>query len=323
MKISKNLKSNNFKTIYLAGGCFWGVEEYFKRFNGIELTEVGYANGLTGNTNYQNISKTDHAETVKIIYNSEITSLENILVKYFNIINPTILNRQGNDIGRQYRTGIYYTDEIDLNIIKNFISKIQNNYSSTIVVEVEKLKNFVKAEDYHQDYLEKNPNGYCHINIKDIEYDKPYVDKNKYSLPSKEWIKSNLTNEEYLVTQENYTEKPYINKYNNSFEKGIYVDIVTGEPLFLSKDKYNSGCGWPAFSKPIDEEVVKYHEDNKLKVSRTEVRSRIGDSHLGHVFEDGPKEMGGLRYCINSASLKFIPEKSMEKEGYGEFLKYL
>lgn len=323
MLIKKDYSSNNYKTIYLAGGCFWGVEEYFKRILGVEYTEVGYANGIGEETNYYRLKETKHSETVKIIYDRNIIDLKNLLIKFFKIIDPTSLNKQGNDVGLQYRSGIYYEKEEDKKIILDYIDGVANRYSKEIVVEVEKIKNFIKAEEYHQEYLRKNPLGYCHINMEEFENEKPVVDENNYSKPNKEEIKNRLTEEQYLVTQKEMTEKPYNNIYNDNFQKGIYVDIVTGEPLFLSTDKYNAGCGWPSFTKPIDEEVIQYRKDNKLRTERIEVRSRVGDSHLGHVFNDGPKEKGGLRYCINSASLRFIPLNTMEKEGYEEYIKYL
>ncbi|QQK07918.1 peptide-methionine (R)-S-oxide reductase MsrB [Miniphocaeibacter halophilus] len=323
MLIKKDYSSNNFKTIYLAGGCFWGVEEYFKRILGVEYTEVGYANGISEETNYRLLNETKHSEAVKIIYDTNIINLKNILEKFFKIVDPTSINKQGNDVGIQYRTGIYYEKEEDKKIILEYINEVQKKYSKKIVVEVEKIKNFTKAEEYHQEYLRKNPLGYCHINLEEFEVEKPVVNEKNYSRPNNKEIKKALTEEQYLVTQEDMTEKPFRNIYNDNFNKGIYVDIVTGEPLFLSSDKFDSGCGWPSFSKPIDEEVIKYKKDNKLKVERTEVRSRVGNSHLGHVFNDGPREKGGLRYCINSASLKFIPIENMKEEGYEDYIKYL
>lgn len=306
--------------IYFAGGCFWGVEGYFQKVKGVLETEVGYANGESDDTSYEEIDKTGHAETVMIKYNKNRITLEELLIHYFRIIDPISLNKQGNDIGTQYRTGIYYVDDSDREIIDSMIDYQQKKYSEKILVEVEKLKNFVLAEDYHQDYLINNPKGYCHINLNDVN--KPLLEE-EYIKPDKEVLKEKLSELEFLVTQEDYTESPYLNKYNSHYEKGIYVDVVTGEPLFLSSDKFESGCGWPSFTRPIVNEVVKYDEDNKYNMTRTEVRSRAGDSHLGHVFSDGPKEKGGLRYCINSAALRFIPVEDMEKEGYGKWISWI
>ncbi len=186
---------------------------------------------------------------------------------------------------------------------------------------MEPLDGFYDAEEYHQDYLKKNPNGYCHVDFEHLEEEVIFIDPNKYPKPSDETLRETLTEEQYLVTQENATERAFSNEYFDNKRAGIYVDIVTGEPLFSSTDKYDSGCGWPSFTKPIVEEVVTYESDTNFNMIRTEVRSRAGDSHLGHVFEDGPKDRGGLRYCINSASIRFIPIEEMEAAGYGFLLK--
>jgi len=236
------------------------------------------------------------------------------------IIEPTSVNKQGNDVGTQYRTGIYYVNESQKDEIKAILDEEQKKYTKKIVVEVEPLKDFTKAEDYHQDYLANNPGGYCHIDLNKAY--EPYVDDEKYKKPSNQEVKDKLSTLQYEVTQKNGTERAFSNEYWDNEAKGIYVDIVTGEPLFVSSDKFNSNCGWPSFSKPIDKDVVGYKRDTSHNMDRTEVRSRVGDSHLGHVFEDGPEELGGLRYCINSAALRFIPLEDMDKEGYGEF-KYL
>jgi len=323
VEIMPNYKASRFKEIYLAGGCFWGVEAYFDKILGIEYTEVGYANGDTDDTNYQRITSTGHAETVKVIYDDETVKLEEILDYYFKIIDPTILNRQGNDVGTQYRTGIYYVDEKDEENIKNYINSIKDDYDKAIVTEAEPLKNFVTGEDYHQDYLEKNPNGYCHINLSDIPNRKPEIDSDDYPKPSEEKIKEMLTEEQYKITQGKGTEPPFKNQYYNDKRKGLYVDIITGEPLFSSRDKYESGSGWPSFTKPIDIEVVIYEKDFSLGMNRIEVLSRSGKTHLGHVFNDGPRNEGGLRFCINSGSLRFIPLEEMEEEGYGAYKVYI
>lgn len=310
-------------TIYLAGGCFWGVEGYFKRIEGVKDTTCGYANGKTENPSYEDVCRHDtgHAETVKVDFDDEVISLEDLLIYYFRIIDPVSVNKQGNDVGTQYRTGIYYTDESQLTVIKAAIEREQRKYNEKIAVEVLPIENFYTAEEYHQDYLDKNPNGYCHINLSSAY--EPIVRSEKYKRKNDEELKENLTPLQYDVTVNAATERPFDNEFNSNFERGIYVDITSGEPLFFSTDKFESGCGWPSFSKPIQKDLVKYSEDLSLGRRRIEVRSNVADAHLGHVFDDGPSELGGLRYCINSAALRFIPLDKMDEEGYGYLKKYM
>lgn len=301
------------KEIYLAGGCFWGVEAYFAGVNGVLETEVGYANASYPNPRYEDIDS-DYAETVKIRYDKSKAPLSFLLELYFAIIDPTLINRQGGDVGRQYRTGIYYTDPEDEEVVKGALHELQNNYKKPIVVECQELINFYPAEPYHQDYLKKNPQGYCHISRAEIANAKEarYIDR--------EALRKKLSPLAYHVTQENGTEPPFANEFYKHHEKGLYVDVVSGEPLFLSLDKYASDCGWPAFSKPIREQALKEREDTSHGMIRTEVRSSSSDSHLGHLFYDGPQEVGGLRYCINSAALRFIPFDELADEGYAEII---
>lgn len=321
-KEKENYSKDDLKKIYLAGGCFWGVEEYMQRIYGVYDAVSGYANGKVNNPTYKTVSsgKSGYAETVEVTYDSKKIKLEDLLNHYFKIIDPTSLNKQGNDRGSQYRTGIYYVDDSDKEVIDKVMNFQAKKYSEKIVVENMKLKNFTVAEDYHQDYLRKNPNGYCHIDLSKAS--EVVIDPTKYPKPSDDDLKRKLTDIQYRVTQKNETESSFSNEYWDNKEKGIYVDVATGEPLFSSSDKFDSGCGWPSFSKPIAKDVVTYREDKSYNMNRTEVRSRSGDSHLGHVFNDGPKELGGLRFCINSASIKFIPLKDMEDRGYG-YLKHL
>ena len=267
------------KKIYLAAGCFWGTQAYFKKIVGVVNTKVGYANGKTEDTDYTRVSSTDHAETLMVEYDEKRISLRKLLLHYFRIIDPTSVNRQGEDVGRQYRTGIYYTDENDKDMIDNVYRYYEDKFGG-IVVEVKPLQNFILAEDYHQDYLDKNPNGYCHVDLSLL----------------------NLDEESYSIMKENNTERPFSSELNKENRDGIYVDKQTKEPLFSSKDKFDAGCGWPSFRKPIGDSV-DYLEDHSYGMDRVEVRSKSGDNHLGHVFN----EEQGLRYCINGKSLEFIP----------------
>lgn len=315
-------------TIYLAGGCFWGTEYFFSLVPGVIDTEVGYANSATPNPTYRQVCSgtTGAAETVRVVYDSDSVTLPFLLDLYYKTIDPTSLNKQGNDVGTQYRTGIFYTSPKELPIIEKSLERLQRSYSRPLAIEVAPLSNFYPAEDYHQDYLEVNPGGYCHINPSLFRMARNAVDpdaparQTKYAKPSDAELREKLTPLQYEVTQNNATERPYYNEYNDEFRPGIYVDVATGEPLFLSTDKFESGCGWPAFSKPISDELIKELNDTSHGMVRTEVRSSHGDSHLGHVFPDGPKDKGGLRYCINSASLRFIPLEDMEAQGYGALI---
>ena len=315
------------ETIYLAGGCFWGVEAYMERIDGIVDARSGYANGNTENPSYQDVMNkgTNHAETVEVKYDKSKIDLVEVLLYYFKVIDPTSVNKQGNDRGSQYRTGIYYTDETQVETINKVIEVEQKKYDEKIVVEVLPLYNFGIAEDYHQDYLKKTPGGYCHINLNEadtgVERDKSLGDIELDIKPSKEDLKSKLKPEEYDITQKGATEPAFSHEYNDLDEKGIYVDIVSGEPLFSSEDKFDSGSGWPSFTKPIDEKYLKEKSDISLGMARTEIKSKDGDSHLGHLFPDGPTDKGGMRYCINGGALKFIPYEDMEKEGYGDLLE--
>ncbi|WP_304509713.1 peptide-methionine (R)-S-oxide reductase MsrB [Anaerotignum sp.] len=319
--------------IYLAGGCFWGTEKYMESIDGVVSTRVGYALGekndrkitLPKTVTYEQVcGGIGHAETVEVIFDAEKIRLSQILKEYAYTIDPTSLGRQGMDIGVQYRTGIYYTKETQEPIIAAFLKELQMEYNRPIMVETLPLLQFIEAEDYHQKYLTKNPNGYCHINFAKIAKQKQsFIHQADYPKPDKGILKESLTPLQYAVTQENETEAPFFNEYWETREDGIYVDITTGEPLFTSKDKFHSACGWPAFAKPLDPNTVLEYDDLSHDMIRTEVRSRSGNAHLGHVFNDGPTELGGLRYCINSAALRFIPKKEMEQEGYGEFLPFL
>lgn len=320
-KQEKN-KMKNKAEIYLAGGCFWGTEHFLKQIRGVESTEAGYANSHVENPTYKEVctGNTGAAETVKVVYDPQVVKLALLLDLYFQTIDPTSINRQGGDSGEQYRTGIYYTDKEDLPVIEKAMDDLAKEYAKPIAIEVMPLTNFFNAEEYHQDYLDKNAGGYCHINPKLFEMARKANARPAYAKPDDATLKATLSDMQYAVTQKNATEPAFRNSYWDERREGIYVDITTGEPLFVSTDKFDSGCGWPSFSKPIDKQLIVENLDTSHGMTRTEVRSQTGDAHLGHVFTDGPADKGGLRYCINSASLRFIPKENMEKEGYGDYL---
>lgn len=317
------MKSETMKEIYFAGGCFWGTDHFFKQVRGVITTEPGYVNGHTNKPIYEevNTDTTGYAEAVKVIYDPKEVRLELLIKLFFETIDPTSLNKQGNDVGTRYRTGVYYTNAKDKAVTDAFFNKIERMYFRPIVVERKPLEVFYPAEDWHRDYLIRNPNGYCHIEPHLFAYaSKANPKKPRYKRESQSFLKKKLTPLQYAVTQKKATEQPFDNLYWNENRKGVYVDITTGEPLFLSSDKYDSGFGWPSFTRPIDDSLIIEKPHKSGGKTRVEVRSKTGNSHLGHLFNDGPLHKGGLRYSINSASLRFIPKEDMEKEGYGIYL---
>lgn len=313
-------ETEHLREIFFAGGCFWGVEAYFAQIQGVHDVTVGYANGTTEHPSYEQVCSggTGHAEAVHVIYDPHQVSLKTLAEHFFQIINPLSVDRQGNDVGSQYRTGIYYTEEGDLKLLQGVVDAQEEKYEGPIATELRPLSNYYLAEEYHQDYLKKNPGGYCHIDLSRVSEVEQLIDPADYTKPSQEELRVKLTDEQYRVTQLGETERAFTGEHDHRFEPGLYVDVATGEPLFLSSDKYDSGCGWPSFTKPIAPEVIVEYADTSLGLTRTEVKSRVGGSHLGHVFEDGPRDQGGLRYCINSAALRFIPYAEMSQEGYGD-----
>lgn len=315
-------------TIYFAGGCFWGTEHFLSQVRGVDSTLVGYANSRVPSPSYAQVctGRTGAAETVKVVYDPSQVTLPFLVRLYLLTIDPTSLNRQGNDTGTQYRTGIYYTSPSSRPVIEKVLSEAQADYDRPFAIEVLPLENFYPAEDYHRNYLDRNPGGYCHIDPRLFSLARTAVDPDapgRYTRPSDAELQSRLTPMQYEVTQHSATEPPFRNEYWDNHRRGIYVDITTGEPLFSSADKFDSGCGWPSFSRPIPGSSVAEREDRSHGMVRTEVRSVKGDAHLGHVFPDGPKQTGGLRYCINSASLQFIPVEDMPARGYADYMKYV
>ena len=332
--LNKGIDMDNCKEIYFAGGCFWGVEEYFSRIPGVADATSGYANGTVENPTYEEVCThtTGHTETVRVTYDPSVVSLTTLTEQLFKIINPLSVDRQGNDVGNNYRTGVYYADEADLPEIQAVFDEVEAALGQSVAVELAPLTCFYDAEEYHQDYLRKNPSGYCHISFESLSEVRTEqelsleaaqapggsLDPSRYTKPDNNTLLETLTPLQYNVTQNEGTETAFTGEYWDTFEPGLYVDITTGEPLFVSSDKFESGCGWPSFAMPITDDVVSEHTDTSHGMTRTEVKSRIGEAHLGHVFDDGPTELGGLRYCIDSAALEFIPYADMDARGYGD-----
>lgn len=317
---------DSLKKAIFAGGCFWCMVKPFDKYDGVEKVTVGYTGGRITNPTYEQVcsGNTGHYEAVEILYDENVIDYLELVKAFFMSIDPTDEGGQFNDRGRSYETAVFYTDDDQKTIAENYKSALDKSqmFDKPIAVKILKAEEFYEAEDYHQDYYKKNPFRYKAYYAGSGR--KQFVEDTwKLSDLKKQELKNKLTEMQYKVTQENGTEPPFANEYYDNFQEGIYVDIVTGKPLFSSTDKFESGCGWPAFSKPINNGYIKENDDFSHGISRVEVRSRDGDSHLGHVFEDGPAESGGLRYCINSASLKFIPKNKMKECGYEDYLKYL
>jgi peptide methionine sulfoxide reductase msrA/msrB len=317
-----------------AGGCFWCMEPPFEKLKGVLEVKSGYSGGDIKNPTYDQVSSgtTKHIEAVQITFNSEIVNYKTLLKIFFQNIDPTDAGGSFNDRGHQYTSAVFYHDEAQKIQAIDLIAELEkkNIFNKKIVTNVAPFKSFYEAEEYHQDYYKKNPIRYkLYRNasgrddfIKKVWKDKKDIlhENKSFVKPSDKELKKILTPLQFDVTQRDKTEKPFKNEYFDNKRKGIYVDIVSKEPLFSSNDKFVSGTGWPSFTKPIETDSVIEKTDKSFFMTRVEVRSKLADSHLGHVFDDGPAPTG-LRYCINSASLEFIPLEDLEKRGFKKYLK--
>jgi len=328
--------NNEEAVAYFAGGCFWCVESDYEKLPEVRDVISGYMGGDVDSPSYNQVSGggTGHREAVKVIYDPAKTTYRELVLHLLKHIDPTDEGGSFYDRGEQYTSAIYYQTEEEKSIAEKVIKEIETKkvFPKPIVTSIEQAGTFWLAEDYHQDYYKKSPIKYKYYRngsgrddfIESIwgDGEQGNTDWDNFQKPTDEVLREVLTPIQYKITQKEGTEIPFENEYWNNHEEGIYVDIVSGEPLFSSTDKFDSGTGWPSFLKPIEKGFVIEKKDYKLIIPRTEIRSKYADSHLGHIILDGPVENDKIRYCMNSAALRFVAKENMEKEGYGEYLYF-
>ena len=340
----------DIRTMLVAGGCFWCVEADLEKTPGVLSAVSGYAGGAPDNPTYSNYGSGGHREVVEVTYDANIVSFEDLLIVTMKTTDPTDDDGTFADRGDKYSSAFYYENDEQKTIIDNLIAEVNEfgPYDAPLAIDVEPRPTFWAAEDNHQDYYKGTLTQLKYQYYRNASGRNDFIEKywpgndihsgdlpwrssqsnsgyfwESYVKPSAEVLETQLDSLAFKVTQKDGTERSGTHPYDKLWDDGIYVDILSGEPLYSSRDKYDSGTGWPSFTQPITPDALTLHEDNTLFTTRTETRSAIADNHLGHVFTDGPADRGGLRYCMNGVALKFVPKADMEAAGYGDFLQYI